>query len=315
MRLVRYIQLQLSKRHIQVALAITIILVTIGLFSYFFVRYPQYLRSLKHLSPWTVLLLIGLYLIMLAVLAGVYAATLALCDKKIPFHENMLLTMYSTLANFFGPLQSGPGVRAVYLKKRHDVRIRDYTMATLIYYGFFALVSAVFLSMGKLNWWQISLMLVVVFILSSQIIFWYRRSDHKHRHISQLNLTFSNLAVLLLATVAQLFLISLIYYIEIHVVSHHIDYRQAVAYAGAANFATFVSLTPGAIGIRESFLVLSRKIHRIPTAVILTANLIDRGTYIIVLGILFLGVLAFHAQKKLKLKAFWQSNSDTNLLQ
>jgi uncharacterized membrane protein YbhN (UPF0104 family) len=308
MRLIKYIQLQLGKRRVQIALATAIILITRGLFTLFFVRYPQYLRSLRHLSLWTVALLIGLYLLMLLVLAAVYGATLALCDKKIPFRENMLLTMYSTLANFFGPLQSGPGVRAIYLKKRHQVRIRDYTMASLIYYGFFALVSAVFLSMGKLNWWQITLMLTVVIVVSSQIIFWYRRADHKRSYSSQLNLNKTNLLMLLATTTAQLFLISLIYFIELHVVNHHVSYRQAVAYAGAANFALFVSLTPGAIGIRESFLVLSRKIHRIPTSAILTANLIDRGTYLIVLGILFFLVLVFHAQQRLKLGGFWQSS-------
>ena len=214
--------------------------------------------------------------------------------------------MYSTLANFFGPLQSGPGVRAVYLKTKHQVRIRDYTMASLIYYGFFALISAVFLSMGRLSWWQITLMLFIVVGLSSLIIFWYRRIDHKRQSLSQLNLKPANLAILLAATTAQLFLISLIYFIEIHVINHHVSYRQAVAYAGAANFALFVSLTPGAIGIRESFLLLSRRIHRIPTSVILTSSLIDRGVYIIVLGLLFIFVLVFHAQQKFKLTSFWQ---------
>jgi uncharacterized membrane protein YbhN (UPF0104 family) len=75
-----------------------------------------------------------------------------------------------------------------------------------------------------------------------------------------------------------------------------------LSYTGAANLALFVSLTPGAIGFRESFLYFSQSLHHITTAQILSANLIDRAVYVIFLLLLLLVVLIMHVGKRLRLK-------------
>ena len=90
---------------------------------------------------------------MLVIWMGVYNATLRLCGEPLKNQENMLLTIYSTLANFFLPLQSGPGIRAGYLKKKHKVPISTYIMSTLIYYGMYAVISAGFLFVAASYWW------------------------------------------------------------------------------------------------------------------------------------------------------------------
>ena len=69
-----------------------------------------------------------------------------------------------------------------------------------------------------------------------------------------------------------------------------------------ANFALFVSLTPGAIGIREAFLVFSQDLHHIPNDIIVAANVLDRAVYILFLGLLFIIVLLMHAGSKLQLQ-------------
>jgi len=79
---------------------------------------------------------------MLGVLVAITGVTLAICGKRMGLKENFMLTSYSSIANFFGPLQSGPGVRAVYLKAKHQVRLRDYTLASLLSLGLFAFFSA-----------------------------------------------------------------------------------------------------------------------------------------------------------------------------
>ena len=75
--------------------------------------------------------------------------SLRLYGKTMSRQENLLLNAYSTLINFFGPGQSGPVFRGIYLKKRLNLGVKKYVFATLIYYGFYAVISAFFLFVGS----------------------------------------------------------------------------------------------------------------------------------------------------------------------
>jgi len=97
----------------------------------------------------------------------------------------------------------------------------------------------------------------------------------------------------------QVVLIALIYTVELKSINPSITVHQAVIYSGAANFALFVSITPGAIGFREAFLVFSEKLHHITPSTILTANVIDRAAYVALLGLLFLVAISLHVKKRL----------------
>ena len=103
---------------------------------------------------------------------------------------------------------------------------------------------------------------------------------------------------LMLATLLQIVLITVIYVIELKSVDPGIHVSQAIVYSGAANFALFVSITPGAIGFREAFLVFSQNLHHVPASTILTANVIDRSAYVLLLGVLFVVAVSLHVQKR-----------------
>jgi uncharacterized membrane protein YbhN (UPF0104 family) len=283
------------------AVGVAIIVLTITIFVYFFIKHPDYIRNLRHVRPIVIVEVIALNALLTLVLTMTYDFTLRLCGHRLPFKENFLLTAYSSIANFFGPLQSGPGVRAVYLKTKHNVRMRDYTLATLIGYAMFAMLSALFLFGGSLVWWAATLVFAGVAAFCFFVIRYFMKRSSAGAQKSALQLRPQILAGLLLCSVATVIIVTSYYFIELRAVNPHISLHQAIIYSGAANFALFVSLTPDAIGIRESFLVLTRRLHHIPTAVILTANIIDRGAYLIYLGILFAFVLLVHASDRLHL--------------
>jgi uncharacterized membrane protein YbhN (UPF0104 family) len=163
-----------------------------------------------------------------------------------------------------------------------------------MYYGFFALFSGCFLLSGVFGWWILPLLgLTLVAIPLAMRI--------PHPFIKKLRaLHMERLVWLALATALQVVIVSIIYFVELHSVNPSIGYHQAVIYSGAANFALFVSLTPGAIGFRETFLLFSRDLHHISSANILTASLIDRAVYVIFLGVLFLVALSMHASNYLQ---------------
>lgn len=280
-------------------LAALILVLTILVFVRFFATHRQYLTTLRHVQPWVILAIIGLNGLLTLVIATASQYTLQLCGKRIPFKEQLLLTAYSSMANFFGPLQSGPGVRAVYLKTKHQLRLRDYTLATLIGYGMFAAISALMMVGGSRPWWQAGLAFVIVGGLSIGVIRLFTGRAKKGDK-PRLQLSSSTLGGLLLMTWLQVVIVTAYYTIELHAVAPHISLHQAITYAGAANFALFVSLTPDAIGIRESFLVLAKRLHHLSTAVILAANVIDRAAYALYVVLLFVIVMASHGRDRLR---------------
>lgn len=268
---------------------------TIGAFVYYFVQHPSVREQLRQTSLLTLGVLLFLYVIFVGCLALMNSATLRLCRAHLAAKESLLLTMYSSIVNFFGPLQSGPAFRAVYVKKKHQVKLRNYTAATVAYYLFYAFFSGIFLLSGLLHWWLAVIiaagLLVLTGLSKSRLPFVNR--------FRQLDL--SAWYWLAGATLLQVCVLAVIYFVEIHSVMPDVTVGQVIVYTGAANFALFVSLTPGAIGFRESFLVFSQQLHHIDTATIIVANTIDRAVYVLLLSILMVVIIATHARDRLGL--------------
>lgn len=287
------------KKHLKTALGIIILITTVVVFARYLNTHPEIIRQLKHTEPHILVLLLGLYLIWWGALAWVLQINLRMFRKSMPAQENILLSAYSSLLNFFGPGQSGPGLRAIYLKKRHNMRVKDYIFATLLYYACYAVISATMLFVGTRPWWQTALLISLAGGGSLVVLRWYaKRSKIDGRE----GLNIITMGWLFVATLVQLLTQFLIYFIELSSINQHVGVGQALAYTGAANFSLFVALTPGAIGIREAFLVFSQGLHHISNATIVAANVIDRAVYLVFLGILFVVVLSMHAGKKLQWK-------------
>jgi uncharacterized membrane protein YbhN (UPF0104 family) len=283
---------------LQKLIPILLIVLTVAIFGYFFVKHPQLKHALATTNPAVLAVIVGLYIVMLACLTFIYSLQLKICGHAISLRENALLTGYSTIANFFGPLQSGPGVRAVYLKQKHNVKLRDYTIVSLVYYAFFAVISVALLLFGSVAWWLSGLGVITVGALSYGIIAFAR---HTAKELSNLTFKPQLLLQLFALTMVQLLLAAFIYGIELHALHIHATWKQTLSFTGAGNFALFVSLTPGAIGFRESFQVFARRLHHLSTTTILAVSVIDRAAYLLFLLVLFVIILAFHAQDKLGL--------------
>lgn len=281
--------------------AVLILLITTVLFVRYFQTHPQYWLILRHLSPWVIVWVVLLNVLMTVVLVGLNVANLALCGKRIKTKEMFLLTIYSSIANFFGPLQSGPGVRAAYLKTKYHVRLRDYTLASLIVLGMYAMWSILFLVVGNRPWWQTIGVLIVCGGLAWLAIRWFRLRDTQST-TSQFRMSAKVLGAITILTLLQVCVIAAWYFVELRAVDHSIHVRQALAYTGAANFSLFVSITPDAIGIREAFLIFSQHLHHVPTKDIVDANVIDRAVYVVYLLLLFGLALSMHARQFLQIK-------------
>lgn len=284
-------------------LSVSIVVATALLFAVYFIKHPELRHALANTNPWMLILIGALYFVFLACLVWVYDITIRLCGKRIPAKENILLTCYSTIANFFGPLQSGPGVRAVYLWKKHDIKLLDYTLASLVYYALYAIVSAWFLLIGSGHYWPWATALLICVTAGSLGIVWFARRKFAQKSKGHtITLEPKLLAELFVATILQLAVWALIFYVELQAIHANASLTQAIVYGGTANFAVFVAMTPGAIGFREAFLNFTQKLHGIGTAGILAASVIDRSVYVVFLGLLFLLILLLHADRRFRVE-------------
>jgi uncharacterized membrane protein YbhN (UPF0104 family) len=284
---------------LKLMLALVIIAVTVVAFAYYLATHPETVAQIRRLPPATLVVLLILYAAAFLAYVLITRASLWAYKKMMSRQENLLFNAYSSLINFFGPGQSGPAFRGVYLKKRHGLEVKKYLLITLIYYAFLAILSAFIMFVGSRPWWQTVLLMLAVGGASFVFI---RRYQRRAQGSATKGLYAPAIGLLLGATVLQLVLLSAIYYIELHNVGAGASLGQLLAYTGVSNFALFVALTPGAIGIREAFLVFSQGLHGIDASTIVAANVIDRAVYLVFLGLLFVMVISMHAKEKLKVK-------------
>lgn len=293
------------KRRLKLVLTPVIVLITIGAFAYYLVQHPNVVDRLKDLPLLTLASLIGLNICSFAWLILVTRASLYLYSKRMGKQENILFNAYSSLINFFGPGQSGPVFRGTYLKKRLNLGVKQYLFATLIYYAFFAVVSVLMMLAGTRPWWQTALAALAVAGVSVIVIRHYQqKTDTSEAQTDPIHIAWIGIA-----TVLQLLTQLAIYGVELHTIGAHATFGQVLSYTGVANIAIFVALTPGAIGIREGFLLFSERLHHISSANIVAANIIDRGVYLVFLGLLLLVVVSLHAKKKLHVNQLKQDIS------
>jgi len=275
--------IKLPKRTIN----ISIILATLVAAVYYFSKHHNLLSQLGHLSVITILLVFSLYIVMFVVLLIIFKATVNMVNIKLSLKENSLVNAYSLFMNFFIPGQTGPAYRAYYLNKIHRLKVLDYGLVTIVYYLIYGLVSVILVFAGSQAWW---LTIGVATITLLAAIIGFKLYSHKFKHY-RLNLSPRTLGYILIATILQSIIQATIYFVELHSINKAIHIQQVITYTGAANLALFVALTPGAIGIRESFLLLSEKLHHISSANIVLANVIDRSVFLVFL--LTLGLLIF----------------------
>jgi uncharacterized membrane protein YbhN (UPF0104 family) len=287
------------KKHIKAILAPIIILATVAAFIYYIKGHPETLRQVGDVSPWALIILLLFSMASFSAYILITRITLSMYGKTMPPQESILFNIYSSLINFFGPGQSGPIFRAAYLKKRHNLTVKQFTFTLLLYLGFLAVVSAAFMFVGSRPWWQTTLLMLMAGAASVVFIRRYKSKEH-----IAIGSGFNPVTIGLLfgAVVLQLGLLAVMYGIELHQIGANPSVGQVLSYTGVSNFSIFVALTPGAIGIREGFLVFSQGLHHISTSDIVAANLLDRGAYLLFLGILAVAALSMHAKDKLHVK-------------
>ncbi len=294
----------LKDSRVRITLIVLIVSATLGVFTWYLITHPEIIGLVFSMHPAAIALLTLAYIGTILANAFVLGASLRMIGKRVGFIENASLTGYSSVVNFFGPLQSGPGFRAAYLKQRHGVSLGKFFYATIVLYGFFALINALIILVATILRAPsgFTAIIVITAVAGSILVTWLglRYVPAVRRILRAIKVNDPNFWLIGLGALALSLCTASAYFVELIHVDTTTSFIQAIIYAAAANLALFVSLTPGAIGFRESFLLLTQQLHQVPGDVVLAASIIDRAFYVIFLLVLFLFLLAIGARSKLR---------------
>ena len=268
-------------------IGVVVVVATLVLLALYVNNHPDSIKKVAATPPYVLAALFVLYAGVIATNVVITYATVRLCKHELSIKNSALLTVYSTIINFFGPLQSGPGVRAVYLKTKIGLRIRDYTLATLFYLVTFGLLNVSFLFVNTIPYITALGILASIALVSIAVKRFHFASRSRY------------VFMIFLVTIVQILFMAVIYFVELHATQTVVSFTQALAYGASANLSLFVSVTPGAIGIREAFILFAESLHHVPVSSVVAAGILDRAFYVLFLVVLFVGSLGFHAKETL----------------
>lgn len=305
----------------------------IGLFIWYGMANRSLISDLGAVSMASLLLVAIGKLGMHAIIAMFTKWTAEVFTKKLSIKEASYIGIWAAIGNFFGPLLGGAGVRAVYLKKKYNLSYGKFTSMLLGYYLIiftlnFAIALWAVLVLPSSDQQTVLITVFAAGLVALISLYFIRlplRSNTivKRLESSQLGAKFVStiygieeglhaiirsrglLPKLMFLALMNFLTIYFLAAVQFSAIGIDIENGALALYAVFVNISLLLSFTPGAIGIRESLLILIGTTLAVGTEEILQVAIIDRGVNFILLLLLFLAV------RNKKVKLFLAGNDST----
>lgn len=291
--------------------------VTLGFLALFIgygLLHREIFTSLTHVAIWALVIIIIGKLIDIYT-TGLFAQwTVEAFTDRMTLAESFKVGVLTTIGNFFGPLFGGLGFRAIYLKKYHKLPYAKFT-ATLIAYFLIMFQFNNLLAIGSLlvlprsHESLYTLLFFILWLIGFGILSIMRLP--KRERLARLERNkFARIIIKvlydietgwklilsrrqLLVRMAVLAVINLVAlyatnYIEFAALHIHTTPAAMGLYTAIVQASMLISLTPGAVGIREAALILLGLTLGISNQQIIQVAILDRGINFVLLGILAL---------------------------
>ncbi len=237
----------------------------------------------------------------------------------MPLLESYYLSYITTWGNYFGPLQSGLGLRALYLKRKYDFPLSlflttMYGNYILVFFvnGIISLLTlAMIYEITGITSYPLILFFTTVVLVTAVIIYFPSSSIlfrdfllkgkiailHKLSKIFQgwikLRKNRSLIYKLILLTLSNFFLWSIMYYLEYKAIGINLSIPQTLLFTTITSSTILVSITPGGIGIREGIQLLFSKFIGISELDVIAVAILDRGLLFLSLILLYIFFLKY----------------------
>lgn len=285
----------------------------------FFIALAWYIKEnkedfiqLRYINLWYILGAIILRILQLF-LSGAFIKIIVnkyLVNNAITTFESFYISVFSAVGNFFGFMQSGAGIRAVYLKTKYGLSLSKFTMTILIHYTITFLVFGTaglvaLFCLGNLDWRFIIPMFILSYgalgfvmvnriklidkIISNKV---FKRFHNLFELLRQLPSDvrqkpgmFVTLSFLYVLRFMLAMMIQLLFFKSIDI---DVSFFALMLYTSLSRLPIIVNITPAALGFREAILLLAQNLVSLDTSSILKLAIIERTIFVIVLTCTFI---------------------------
>lgn len=293
---------------------ILLTLVIVGLFVLYFINNRDDFAAVFGTPPWIIGLLFGLFSFHFFINGLFVLRLLKGFGHLISGLESFYISIISSLANYFIPMQGGAAIRSVYLKKTLNFPYAHFIASLygnyIVIFGvnaLFALVTLVLIQfrigivpVALFAFFGLLLIAMVVLALIRVSIDTEKAGDSKvlQKILAVLNRILQGwemisgdkglLMGLVWITVGNFIVMTAIYALEFYALGVKSNILTILLYNCLAGVSLLISLTPGALGVREGIFFLTSDVLNLTEGGIMQLALLDRGVTVLTLFLWFI---------------------------
>ncbi len=291
----------------------------IFLFVVYLLRHPEVVDRLLNTNPIHIVLIMVIYLLVFFVEGLFISVTLEVFDRHIGNKESFFIATISRIGNYLLPMRAGAILRATYLKKKFNFRYSNFLSTLYGYYIIFFLTSSFLALIVLFLKYYLSeeffLPLTLFFlgvVLAMIILIFFRVSLTKvfknSKGVLQKIFSFFDrfidgwdsiirkrklFTMLILISMSNILLNVIVVGIQFFSIGKDIQILDIILYTCISGVSLLVSITPGALGIREGILLITSKSLNLTEQEIVQIAVLDRSVMFLLLLISLLVLTLF----------------------
>ncbi len=284
-----------NKELIKKTLSISVLVITFALFVYYIYNHASDFRQISLINPLWLTPLIVLFLASYYFTGLQTKVLLKPLGVRLKNIEVYMLSIVTGFYNIITPAHGGMGVRAVYLKKKHNFTYINFlsSLAGMYVITFFiaslsGLISFIYIYRvyNIFNWIILAVLLGLFIPLGLIILVSPKFKETKSNFINRFikvangwNLIRKNKKVVyfcLLVTILNLIIGSVGAIISYHIFGINLSFMQALFLTSIGSISLLVSITPGNLGVGEAVVVFSALILGITPTQSLSVAILSR---------------------------------------
>lgn len=296
------------KKYISLFLTVSVV----GLFVWYALSNPDLFTSLTNVS---IAALVAIVLLRVVTIwsNGMFTVwTVEAFIGGMSRREGFMIAVLTAIGNFFGPLLGGMGVRAIYLKKYHKLPFSKFTATLIGYYIMMFTLNALmaFVALLLLPKTPQTNTLLLIFggwaALFVGLAFMRLPSKQKTERLRQnklLAVVFkvlydiedgwkvlkrNRILMLQMGGLAIVNLIALYFvsWVEFWALGIATNVAALALYTALVQVSLLLSITPGAVGLREALLLIVATTLGLSASQIVQVAVLDRAVYFVMLAVL-----------------------------
>jgi len=284
---------------------ILVLLILIGWFASYFYQHIEEFRELKIVAPFflvPIFLLTTLFLINNGLVLKYFLEPF---NIKLKFKEWLGLSVINTMGNYLTPFRGGTAAKAFYLKTRYRFSysyflgtLAGMTIIAFLINSFVGLLTTILLYYiyGFFNILIFAIFLFVFLFLLGIVFFSPTVKETKCPFVNKLinvingwHLIKSNRKIIAITSLISLINVAIMLFtifLEFRVFGISISLLSALFLSIMSTLSLFVSITPGALGIKEAIVAFTAVVINVPISQALTISFLDRVISLMIILIL-----------------------------